>query len=240
MRVLFAVSCAVASVVVAPIAAGAASNTSGNGEVSKLPDTIFQDAVAATNATSAVRISGTVVNGSEHVTINIVSGHGSGGGTIAVNGEKFAIVVSPPNVYLKANAKTWTKVAHTALAGQLFADKWLQTTSDDPDFGTFAQLVDIGALTQSLSSNTDITKGKTTTFHGKPAIPLHSGTESSTLYVAATGDPFILGLAGTGKNQGELHFTGYGSAKLPKVPSHAINLDQLEQLGNGTSTTTGG
>jgi hypothetical protein len=240
MRILFVVSFVVASVVVTPIAAGAASSSTGNGEVSRLPDTIFQDAVAATSATPAVRISGSVVNGSQHVTIDIVSGHGSGGGTMAVNGEKFAIVVSPPNVYLKANAKTWTKVAHTALAGQLFANKWLQTTSDNPDFGTFAELVDIGALTQSLSSSTDITKGKTTMFHGQSAIPLHSGAEPSTLYVAATGDPFILGLAGTGKNQGELRFSGYGSAKLPKVPSHAINLDQLEQLGNGTSTTTGG
>ena len=52
------------------------------------------------------------------------------------------VVVVPPNVYLKADQASWTKLAKSAVAGQLFAGKWLQTTTADPNFGSFAMLLD--------------------------------------------------------------------------------------------------
>lgn len=226
----------------AVLAAGGAWGASGNGEAAKSPDTILADAVAATSGASTARIAGSVVNNGQRITLDIVSDHGTeGGGTMISGGAKFNIVVAAPSVYLKADAKTWTKVAGDKAAGQLFADKWLQTSADNPQFESFTKLVDLDALTEQITKRPGtVTKGKVTSFHGQQAIPLRSGTGSSagTLYVAATGKPYVLGLVGTSKtNKGELRFSNYDTAKVPPAPTDAIDLSQLEQQAGSTSTT---
>ena len=162
-----------------------------------------------------------------------MSAQGEGGGTISSGGATFTIVVDPPNVYLRADQASWTKLAGSAVAGQLFAGKWLQTTTADPNFGSFATLLDAAKLTQQITATGTITKGAVTTFHGKQAVPLKN--KNGTLYVAATGSPYILGIVGSGtKNGGQLLFTQYGSAKVPSAPSNSISLAQLQQNSNGS------
>ena len=213
--------------------ASATPRSSGNREATKSPTAILADAKAATGATTAVKISGTVTTGGKPTSLNIVSAQGAGGGTISTGGATFNIVVVPPNVYLKADKASWTKLAGSAAAGQLFAGKWLQTTTADPNFGSFATLLDAAKVTQQITATGTITKGAVTTFHGKQAVPLKNN--KGTLYVAATGSPYILGIVGSGaKNGGQLLFTQYRSAKIPTAPSNAISLAQLQQNSNGT------
>jgi len=182
-----------------------------------------------------VKISGTVTNGGKPTSLNIVSAQGAGGGTITSGGATINIVVVPPNVYLKADKASWTKLANSAVAGQLFAGKWLQTTTADKDFGSFAQLLDAATLTQQITANGTVTKGAVTTFHGKKAVPLRDASANGTLYIAASGSPYILGLVGSGAKRGsQLLFTQYGSAKVPSAPSNAISLAQLQQNSNGS------
>ena len=58
--------------------------------------------------------------------------------------------------------------------------------------------------------------------------------------MAATGKPYVLGLVGAGKkNTGELRFTQYDTAKVPKAPKSSIDLGAL-QSGSTTTTTTPG
>jgi len=211
--------------------AGASAPSTSNGEAAKSATTILADAKAATSASSAVRVSGTVVKGGQRTTLNIVSARGGGGGTITTAGATLTIVVVPPNVYMKADKSSWTKLAKSAAAGQLFAGKWLQTTTADANFGSFAQLLDTGTLTQQITSSGKITKGPVTTFRGKQAVPLNdSSGNGGTLYVAATGTPYILGLAGTGAHKSsQIVFTQYGTAPVPNAPTTAISLAQLEQ-----------
>ena len=60
-------------------------------------------------------------------------------------------------------------------------------------------------------------------------------TKASVAYVAATGKPYVLGMVRTGAKRGELVFSQFGTAKVPKAPSHTIDLSQLEQqAGNGS------
>ena len=227
----------------AVLASDGAWGASGNGEAAKSPETILADAVAATSDASTARIAGSLVSDGQRITLDIVSDHGTaGGGTLITNGAKFDIVVASPYVYLKADAKTWTKLAGNKAAAQIFAGKWLQTSTDNAQFASFTKLFDLGALTQQITKSPGtVTKGKTTSYHGKQAIPLRSssGGDAGILYVAATGKPYVLGLVGTGKNNpGELRFGSYDTAKMPAAPTGAIDLDQLEQSAGSTSATS--
>jgi hypothetical protein len=230
-RVLVSGAVAVVGVALWVLPASATSRSASNGEATKSPTTILADAKAATGATTTVRISGTVTSSGKQTSLNIVSAQGSGGGTITTGGATFNIVVVPPNVYLKAEKASWTKLAGSAATGQLLANKWLQTTTADQDFGSFAKLLDAGKLTQQITATGTVTKGGVSTFHGKQAVPLKS--KKGTLYVAATGTPYILGIVGNGaKDGGQLLFTQYGSATVPSAPTDAISLSQLEQTGS--------
>ena len=214
----------------------ATAKASSNGEAAKSPTRILADAKAATNGTSTVTISGTVVTGGHRVSLNIVSGHGAGGGTISRDGETFRVVVTPPNIYMTADAATWTKVAGNAAAGQLLADKWIQTTTDNTDFGDFSRLVDISALTRTMTPTGTLSRGAVTTYRGKRAIPLidHTSKDPGTMYVAATGRPYILGIVSP-KGKSHLLFSHYGSAQPPAAPTTSISLSQLQQEPSGYS-----
>ena len=123
----------------------------------------------------------------------------------------------------------------TAAATEL-ADQWLQTTTTNASFGSLAVFVDVSTLTAQLGKPAGkVSKGRTTTFDSKAAIPLlndHAGT-GSTLYVAATGKPYILGLTNTqAKQRGKLTFSNFGKAAAPAVPSGSISLSKLEAAGN--------
>jgi hypothetical protein len=224
---------AVMSVMSVGAPAGAATGrAAGNGEAAKDAATIFADATSATAATPSLAMKGTVSNGTNRVTLNVVSAHGSGGGKMFVNGAAFEIVVVPPNLYLRADAATWTKLAGTEAAGQLLAGKWLQTTTADEKFGSFTKLLDTSTMTQST---TTVTKGPVTTFKKHPAIPLHQADGNGTLYVAATGTPYILGIDGSGDSQGQIVFSQFGTAKAPAAPRSSISIDQLQQDTGQTS-----
>ena len=217
----------------APAAAGATATD--NGEAAKSATEILADAEQATSQVSSLRLAGTVVDSKQKVSLDIVSSHGAGGGTISANGAAFQIVLVPPALYMKGTASTWTKVAGSKAAGQLFAGKWLQTTTADEDFASFANLFDVSSMMQSTSSDGPLTKGPVTSYRGTKAIPLKDAAKASVAYVAATGKPYVLGMVRTGAKRGELVFSQFGTAKVPKAPSHTIDLSQLEQqAGNGS------
>ncbi len=209
-----------------PGVAGASARASG--ESAKTPEEIITDAGQAMAQLNSVRLAGSLTNGTKQMSLDIVSSHGTGGGTIGLDGAKVALVVTPPDVYMRANAASWTKLAHSKAAGQLFANQWLRTTTSDKDFGSFSNLFDLSTFTKS-DTDGPITKGQVRSYHGTKAIPLANKTKGSVVYVAATGKPYVLGIVGTGKNRGELVFSQFGTAKVPTAPSTSIDLSQLEQ-----------
>ncbi len=127
MRRVLAVGAAVAcglALCIAP--AGASTRAAGNGEAQKSASKILADAKAATASSKTVRVAGTVVDDGKEISLDLVSAQGSGGGTVTRDGTTINVVIIPPNVYLKADAASWTKLAGSAAADQLLADKWLQ------------------------------------------------------------------------------------------------------------------
>ena len=128
-----------------------------------------------------------------------------------------------------ATSSTTTAVAHPAANGE-----WLSTSSDSPSFATLANLADVRKLLASLTPSGTLTLGAPTTFHGQPALRLNdSGDRRGAVYVASTGQPYILGVTGSGSDAGQLLFTGYGTAELPAAPAGAIDITQLGHAGSG-------
>lgn len=201
-------------------------------EADKKPATIFADAKKATDNAKTVRLEGTVHSGGQDLALDIVSGRQRGGGTIRIDGATFHVVLDPPDLYLKAGASTWKQFTGSAAAAQLVADRWFKTTTSNADFASIGNLADVRQLTDSLDNGGTITKRRTTKYHGTSAIPLVNSSGNGVLYVAAKGKPYIVGIR-RDQGSGEVRFLDYGSASVPKVPKHAVDLSKLAP----TSTT---
>jgi hypothetical protein len=203
----------------------------GNGEATKPANQVLSDAEQASAAASSARIGGNRTSSGTQIQRQVVDGHNRGGGTIGVDGATFQIVLDGQEVYLKADAATWTKSIN-ASAAQLLANRWLKTTTSDQNFSSFAKLLDISQLFTNFKASGTITKEAATKVNGISVVPLKdNGHSGGTLDVASTGVPYIISISGGGQNQGILHFDEYGSASVPAVPAGAIDLNSLEQGG---------
>jgi hypothetical protein len=187
-----------------------------------------------------VHIAGSGKSGGTALSLDVVDGHGKGGGSISVNGETFETVLDGTTIYLRADAASWTKLSSgNAALANLLAGKWLKTTTSNQDFSDFQGLLDISQFVSNLSPSGTVTKGAVTTIGGVSVIPLKdTGSDGGMLYVASTGTPFIVSISGGGGDQGTLTFDHYNSATLPAVPTGAVDLDALER-GSGSTSGSG-
>lgn len=209
-----------------------------NGEAAKSATTVLADAKHATEKSHSVHVFGAITQQGSTTSFNIKIGHNEGGGTVSQGGVSFDIVLHRTKVYLKAGKATWTKLAN-ATAAALLAGRWIQTTTANKDYVDLAKLMDIDNLTNQLTPSGKLIKKRTTAYHGQSAIPLFdSGPGGGTLYVAARGTPYVLGITGTKSTPGSLRFTGYNATKIPPAPKNSINLNALEAAGSGGSSTT--
>lgn len=172
-------------------------------------------------------MAGQITSSGKPTTLDVVDGQGKGGGTITESGANIQLVLDQSNVYLKADEASWTKLLSNASQATLLANKWLETTSSDANFGDLTNLLDISKLPGQVQPQGTLSKGKATTFNGQSAIPLLD-SQGGTLYVANTGTTYILGLKGEGPNSGTITFDQYNSAAIPSAPAGAVSLSQLQ------------
>jgi hypothetical protein len=208
--------------------AACGGGSSSNGEATKSAQQIVTDAQKATQAARSVHISGTVASDGEKVTLDVVDGRTSGGGRIGLDGATFQVVLAKQEVYLKANAATWSKVSKSASAGQLLGDRWVRTTSSNSDFGQIAEFLELPKLVGALKSSGSLTKEKAATVDGQKVVPIKdNGENQGTLNVAASGTPYIVSLQTGGSNTGTVHFNQYNKATIPAAPANSIDMDSL-------------
>ena len=221
-----------ATALLAACSSGGGANTGssggGGGEASKSPQQIVKDAQQATGNATSVHLKGSGTSGGTAVQVDIVAGHGHGGGLISENGETFQTVLDGNTVYLEADAATWTKVSN-ATVSRLLAGKWIKTTTDNQDFSAIDGLLDISQFVSNFSQFGTLTKGNLTTLKGVPVVPVTDHeSDGGVLYVASTGTPYIVALGATGSDRGMIYFDQYGTAKVPPDPPHAIDLNALK------------
>lgn len=217
-----------ALVALALAACGSSGGGSSNGITSKSPDDIVTAASSAVSSVNSVHVSGTVLSGGQHVTLdlNLVNGKG-GRGSMAQNGLGFQIVALGPEVYINGSQSFWRTFGGAA-AAQLLSGKWLKAPATG-QLSSLATLTNVQKLfNQLLSSHGKLAKGKTTTIHGQQAVAVTDTTNGGTLYVATTGKAYPLEISKTGAQGGQITFDHFNQPVTLTPPANAIDISQLK------------
>ena len=198
-------------------------------------------AIAASESAQSVRVSGSVRQGKETITLNVqASNNAKGQGSIGINGAVANVIRLGSRIYFSADKAFWTENGGAA-AASLFDGKWVFTQATSSDGQSLAEFMDLTSLLHEVfGGNLDTTKftlGKNTTVNGVAVSTVNgkaaAGVSGGTLYVARTGKPYVIELKGNGTTSGggSLLFSSYNASVNPVAPKNAINLDQLNQGG---------
>ncbi|WP_285738263.1 hypothetical protein [Kitasatospora phosalacinea] len=220
-------------------ASAAAATRDGDNGVGQLPaDQVLQQAVQALKGAGAVRTVGAVSSQGARIDLDLrldTAGHCTG--TLGQSGVgSFQVVEAGPDLWVKPDQEFWRTHGGEALS-QLVGDRYLKTTSDNPDFAEIGELCDLTGLADQLGTGkTGLAKGAPTTVQGRPALTLtaDSGTGTGTLYVATTGSPVPLKLE---RDSGTVEFSDFGTP-VPSAtpgPEQSLDLDQLQSPGPSAS-----
>jgi hypothetical protein len=208
------------------------SGTTGSSALAgKSADQIVQKSVSDLKAASSVRITGTVNNNGQGITLNLtdVAAQGCQGtigltasatatGSAAMSGTASLVVVGS-TVYMKLDQSFFKNLG---LPESIFADvtgKYIKLTAKS-DLASFAQLCDPSNLSSSFAKeDTGFVKSGTATIGGQPALaftqPKHAG--SGTVYISDSATPEIVRIAGTG-SQGSIDFSDYNAHATVTAP----------------------
>lgn len=217
---------AMAAVVLTVAAVVAGCGSSGaNGESGKPAGQIVTDAQNATMSAPSVHVSGSASASTTPLKLDVVAAPGRGGGTITSGSTILNLILDGQSIYIKADAPTIQSLTGSAAIAGNEANKWLQTGSTNSAFTGLSQLLDITKLPQSFAFGGTPTKQSATTFAGVAVIPVFDPKSGGTLYVAATGKPYIIGIRSAKSTGGAtLTFDRYGAAPVPSAPPNPIML----------------
>jgi hypothetical protein len=193
---------------------------SGNGIDGLSASGILDRAVRTTKAATSVRVKGSGKDHGDTVALDMrIAGRHRASGHIWLGRQRVDVIRTGPVLYVSGNARFWrSSTGQRDVSG--FTGKYLKTSTRDKDFADLLSLMRLSYLLADVAKPTgQVAKKARTTYHGTPAVPLVD-EGSGTLYVAATGKPYVLGLRGDGER---LDFTDYGR----RVRVHAPARDRI-------------
>jgi hypothetical protein len=208
------------------------SSSSGNGIESKSPDQILEATKAAASTASSVHIKGSIVSSGQPIGLNMELLAGKGGkGTISQEGFTIRLVQTGGAVYINGSADFYKHVSGSAGAAALLQGKWLKAPANSGELASLAELTDLSKLIDAaLANHGKLSKGSTATVEGQKAVTLHDD-RGGTLYVAATGKPYPLEIAKTGKESGKVVFSNWDQPVTLEAPAGAIDIGALQKGG---------
>jgi hypothetical protein len=218
------------SVLALAAATGCGSSSSGDsGLASKSPTEIVTAAQTAADSANSVHVSGSIVNGSTPIALDMELVNGKGGrGQLSESGVSFELIEVGGYVYIKGSQAFYSHVAGPA-AAELLQGKWLKATANSGTFASLTSLTNLRKLLDStLTSHGTLTKGATSTVDGQQAIAIKDATRGGTLYVATSGTPYPLQIAKGGNSGGKIAFNRWNEPVTLKAPANAVDLSQLE------------
>ncbi len=125
--------------------------------------------------------------------------------------------------FLREQVKEESQEVQDATVKEL-RGRWMKSPASDPDSEGMLALCDLDELLGGFEQGASgIVKGKETTIGGQPALALTEpgeGGETSTVYVATKGAPYVLRIVTKGGEEpGTLAFSQYGKPVAAKVPA---------------------
>lgn len=215
--------------VVAVVLAGCGSGAKSNGEATKTPAQVLKDMSAATRNAKTVHFSGNVVTESGPITvdINIVRGQG-GKGSMSESGLSFGLIRLGNKVYIRGSDAFYKKFTGQAGA-QLFHGKWLQFRASDADMASITPFTEIDTFFRGITSQHGTLRNDgETTFHGQKAVAIKDTMQGGTLYVAATGTPYPVGITSSGAKSGAILFDNWNASGSISAPKNAVDISKLK------------
>lgn len=203
---------------------------------------IADRSLTATTGASSLRLKGDIPDDESGGTILIdmaLNKKGECAGTLSLRGKGKAdmiktgdtIYMKYDEAFLRAQSDGESK-ADTDAVVDMMAGKWTKMSAKGADAKDIASFCDLkSVLGGAEDSNSDATRGKTTTVDGTPAITLREkdGKDIYTLYVATEGKPYVLRIdSASAKDPGTLTFSEYEKPVPATKPAGKIlDLDTL-------------
>jgi hypothetical protein len=198
--------------------------------IDQTPRQILAAATAAQAHVHGMHVRGAITAAGVGVTFALdVTGAGNGKGIFSERGTSITIVKSGSTLYLYAGLAFWEKNGDPLHAAAL-SDRWLDAPVGEADFTSLSQFFEPFRFTTQLypAGSGAIRKGAPTTVSGQRAIPLTGAvttggiTQTTTLYVAATGTPYVVeASASKGSEKAVIEFSKFGEKVTVKAPPHA-------------------
>jgi hypothetical protein len=204
---------------------------------------LLTSAIAATKGASSARVVGIVLQGNQTTSLDLSAAtNDHGQGSVTVNGQQIKLIRLGPTVYMSASKKFWSQSV-SPTAAQLFAGKWIAGPVTNKDFASLGKFLDYPTLMNQLLGGkpSSVVSAGTTTYRGRKVTVLKnkSGGGSGTVYVAASGQPYILRISQTGgSSNGTITFSAYNVQPNPSAPSGAIDFEQLTNPTTSSPSTT--
>lgn len=213
----------------AGLGAVAAAAPSGHTTGAANAHAIVQDSVTADEAASSVTISGTFqVEGTTYAIKMTDTRAGEGAGTLSIGGDEVHIVGYRGQTYLMSSEAFWRSAGEGKLAKRM-ADRWIRFPGSNTFAKDFSGFTNSKSLFSSLEIGATFTDARTEQLNGRPVhVVTAKGTDgqgAGTLYIAASGPPYILKVTAPTDNDAALLFSSWGGPARITEPKDAVNYD---------------
>ena len=221
--------------------------------VEKLPaKEILTKSQAAAKAASSVTVTGTIAEGGEETSFDLVLGADASEGTFTTNGAELSIVIVDGKSYFKAPGDGWATLLGSAgaegrAAGEKIAsqvgDKWLLLPADPESLddaggllgtvlATFGELFQKdGFLEAMLTPDGGATVKGTGDANGTPVVFLEGATGEGTLAIQTVGEPYPVQIKGDGaESAGEITFSDWNAPVSVTAPTDVVDISQLSAM----------
>jgi hypothetical protein len=210
---------------------GGSSAAQASGEAAKPANQVVADASKAASDASSFHMSGQIHSSGKLIGVDLSLLRGKGmTGTVTVGGAKVDLVLIGNDGYMRASSNFWKQYGSQAGGlTQMLADKWIKFPGKGAQLGSLTGPLSARSLFKSLTSSHGKLENKgETTYKGQSVVAIHDITKNSTLYVAATGAPYPVGLVKTGgRDAGTVAFDHWNEPPTLTAPKGALDFSHL-------------
>jgi hypothetical protein len=197
-----------------------------NGVAAKTADQILQETQSALRSANSTHVVGKFVEGTQSVDFDMHLGRDASQGSLTQKGTKLEMIVASGTLYLRGK-QFWEANAPQSIADKV-GDRWARLPVTSLREGlAYKDLLNLDSFAANvLKPDGKLTKGKTGTVDGAPAIAISDG--SSPLWVATTGPAYPLRL-GPEKPSTSTSFATFSDYNVPlsvTAPGDSVDLSQ--------------
>lgn len=188
---------------------------------------MLADASKAAGSARTVHVTGQINQNGRQIGLDLELEKGKGAtGSMTLNGKSFDFIRIGNTVYIRGS-KAFLKL-YAGPLGSILEGKWLKTSATKGQLRQFEPLTDTSALFGLLrKSHGKLANDGVKSYAGTQAVELVDTSDNSKLYVAATGTPYPVAIAGPTTAAGAIEFGDWNKTVTLAAPKGALDLSRL-------------